>query len=328
VTCEKTGLEYSPSSLSSLFARRSNLLRPSFYRMIADIFRFRRRSVALLTDADYDLGIGAYLESNRYSKSFIQYFLIPMGAAIWSAEPGRFHEFPARYFVEFFRNHGFLNVRHQPQWLTISGGSRCYVERLTKPYANRIRLSCPVEAVKRHENHVEVKPQRGEAETFDQAVLATHSDQALSMLSDASEAERQILSAIPYQENLTTLHKDVSLLPRRRACWASWNYRIPREPVQGVALTYDMNILQSLPLREEICVTLNQPQRVDPEKTFQTLVYHHPVYTPEGLRARQRLGEINGVNRTFFCGAYWGYGFHEDGVNSALEVCKHFGQSL
>jgi predicted NAD/FAD-binding protein len=175
---------------------------------------------------------------------------------------------------------------------------------------------------------VEVKTGDGESERFDQVILATHSDQALAMLSDPSKAEVEVLSAIPYQENLAILHKDINLLPRRRACWASWNYRIPRKAVGRVALTYDMNILQSLPLHEEVCVSLNLPRSVDPDKKLQTMIYHHPVYTPEGLRARQRLGEINGVNRTFFCGAYWGYGFHEDGVNSALEVCKHFGKTL
>jgi predicted NAD/FAD-binding protein len=175
---------------------------------------------------------------------------------------------------------------------------------------------------------VEVTPRGGEAERFDRAILATHSDQALTMLSDPSSPEVEILSAIPYQENLVILHRDISLLPRRRACWAGWNYRIPREALGRVAVTYDMNILQSLPMREEICVTLNLPRDVDPDKIIQKMVYHHPVYTSEGLRARQRIEEINGVNRTFFCGAYWGYGFHEDGVNSALEVCKHFGKTL
>jgi predicted NAD/FAD-binding protein len=328
VTCEKTGLEYSPSSLNSLFAQRRNLIRPSFYRMILEIFRFRRQSMALLKSDNYHMSLGPYLESTGYSKGFIQHFIIPMGAAIWSAEPGQFHRFPAGYFVEFFRNHGFLNVRSQPQWLTITGGSRRYVERLTRPYADRIRLRCPVQSIRRHESHVEVKTGNHEAERFDRVILATHSDQALAMLSDPSKPEEEILSAIPYQENLATLHKDIALLPSRRVCWASWNYRIPREAVGRIALTYDMNILQSLPMREEICVTLNLPHRVEPDKMIQTMIYHHPVYTPEGLRARQRLGEINGVNRTFFCGAYWGYGFHEDGVNSALEVCKHFGKTL
>jgi len=328
VTCEKTDLEYSPSSLNSLFAQRRNLLRPTFYRMLLEIFRFRLQSAALLESDGYDMSLGSYLESKRYSKGFIQHFIIPMGAAIWSAEPGQFHRFPARYFVEFFRNHGFLNVRSQPQWLTIAGGSRRYVERLTRPYADRIRLSCPVQSLKRYETHVEVTPQGGGAERFDRVILATHSDQALAMLADPSKSEVEILSAIPYQENLAILHRDISLLPRRRVCWASWNYRIPRETVGRVTLTYDMNILQSLPLNDEICVSLNPPHEVDPDKMIQTMIYHHPVYTPEGLRARQRLGEINGVNRTFFCGAYWGYGFHEDGVNSALEVCRHFGKTL
>ncbi|MFC1579506.1 NAD(P)/FAD-dependent oxidoreductase [Thermodesulfobacteriota bacterium] len=328
VTCEKTGLEYSPSSLNGLFAQRTNLLRPGFYRMILEIFRFRLQSRALLEDENYDTGIGSYLESKGYSKRFIQHFIIPMGAAIWSSDPEQFHQFPARYFVEFFRNHGFLNVFKQPQWLTITGGSRRYVSRLTKNYADRIRLNCPVQSVTRLRKHVQVTPRDGEAEIFDRVIMAAHSDQSLVMLADPSRQEVEILSAIPYQENLAILHRDVSLLPSRKTCWSSWNYRIPREPMGRIALTYDMNILQSLPMREEVCVTLNVPHKVDPGKIIRQMIYHHPLYAPDGMRARQRLNEINGVNKTFFCGAYWGYGFHEDGVNSALEVCKHFGKTL
>jgi predicted NAD/FAD-binding protein len=251
-----------------------------------------------------------------------------MGAAIWSADPARFREFPAQNFVRFFHNHGFLRVHDQPLWLVVQGGSRSYVEKLTMPFAERIRLQCPVESIARHDAFVEVRTVGGVAERFDAVVLAVHSDDALAMLSDPSDAERELLSAIPYQENLTVLHTDSSILPRHRKCWASWNYHVPREPMDRVALTYDMNILQGLDAPEEFCVTLNRTAQIDPGKVLQSILYAHPVFTSAGVAAQARREEINGARRTYFCGAYWGYGFHEDGVNSALAVCKHFGKGL
>jgi predicted NAD/FAD-binding protein len=326
--CEQTGLEFSPSSLDSLFAQRGNLLRPGFYRMVMDIFRFRKEALKLLQDPDDRVTLADYLEREKYSPLFIEKFIMPMGAAIWSADPLRFREFPARYFVEFFQNHGFLNVRNQPQWLVIQGGSRKYAEELTRPFADRIRLRCPVESIARQGGCVEVRSRAGEVERFDAAVLAVHSDEALALLSDPSEAERDVLAAIPYQENLTLLHTDPSVLPRRRKCWASWNYHVPRESLGRVALTYDMNILQGLEAPVEFCVTLNRPAEIDPKRVLRKLLYAHPVYTPAGVAAQRRREEINGTRRTYYCGAYWGYGFHEDGVKSALAVCKHFGKGL
>ena len=326
--CEQTGLEYCPSSLDALFAQRRNLLRPSFYRMIRDIFRFRRQALKLLDAREEEVALADYLEREKYSPLFVEKFMLPMGAAIWSADPLRFRQFPARYFVEFFHNHGFLKVRNQPQWLVVQGGSRRYVEKITQPFFDRIRLQCPVESIARHEDSVEVRSRNGAPERFDAVVLAVHSDEALALLSDPSEAERQVLSAIPYQENLTVLHTDPSLLPRHRKCWASWNYHVPAEPLDRVALTYNMNILQGLEAPVEFCVTLNRPAEIDPAKVIRKFSYAHPVYSPAGVASQGRREEINGVRRTYFCGAYWGYGFHEDGVKSALAVCKHFGKSL
>ena len=328
VQCERTGLEYCPTSLNSLFAQRRNLLRPSFYRMLLDAFRFRREAQEILRANDYETTLGAYLVGKEYSQTFIDHFIIPMGAAIWSADPKQFNEFPAHSFVQFFNNHGFLKVKDQPQWQVIKGGSRTYVEPLTRSYKDKVRLSCPVVSIKRHADHVKVEPQHGEVERFDQVVIAAHSDQAFAMLADPSDAEREILAAIPYQENLTILHTDSSLLPKRKAAWASWNYHIPREELGRVALTYYMNMLQSLTSPIDFCVTLNRPETIDQTKIIREFNYHHPVYTPQGPLAQIRRQEINGVNRTYFCGAYWGYGFHEDGVNSALAVCEHFGKSL
>ncbi len=328
VQCKKTGLEFSPSSLNSLFIQRKNLLRPSFYRMIFDIFKFRRESEALLKSDDYTLTLENFLTAKQFSRLFIEHFIIPMGEAIWSADPVKFNEFPALYFAQFFKNHGFLNVRNQPQWLVIKGGSKQYVAPLTWPYRDHIRLSCPVTSIRRHSDHVSVQTANGQPERFDQVIIATHSDQALAMLVDPSDSEKEILGAIPYQDNHAVLHSDESVLPRKKAAWASWNYHIPEDEMARVALTYDMNILQSLSAPAEYCVTLNLPATIDPAKKIKEMHYHHPVYNPTSLVARNRHEEINGVKQTYFCGAYWGYGFHEDGVNSALVVAKHFGKSL
>ncbi len=328
VQCKKTGLEFSPSSLNSLFIQRKNLLRPSFYRMILDIFKFRRESEELLNSDDYTLTLENFLTAKNFSRLFIEHFIIPMGEAIWSADPVKFNEFPALYFAQFFKNHGFLNVRNQPQWLVIKGGSKQYVAPLTRPYRDHIRVNCPVKSIQRHSDHVSVQTANGPPERFDQVVIATHSDQALAMLDDPTDSEKEILGAIPYQDNHAILHSDESVLPCKKAAWASWNYHIPQAEMGRVALTYDMNILQSLGAPVEYCVTLNLPDTLDPAKKIKEMHYHHPVYNPKSLVARERHEEINGVKRTYFCGAYWGYGFHEDGVNSALVVGKHFGKSL
>jgi predicted NAD/FAD-binding protein len=328
VKSEKDNFEYSPSSLNGLFATRRNLVSPSFYRMIRDVFRFKKASLELLERQGTDPSLGAYLTKNHYSKRFVENFIMPMGSAIWSADPDKFWHFPARYFVEFFRNHGFLQVRNQPQWQVIRGGSKCYVEPLTRGYRDRIRLRCPVESVTRQGDAVEVRFAGNEAEMFDHVIIAAHSDQALAMLSDPSESEKEVLGAFPYQENETILHTDESLLPKRKACWASWNYHILEREIGRVALTYDMNILQGLAAPVEFCVSLNLKEAIRSEHVLRQMVYHHPVYTSRGFDAQRRHREISGANRTHFCGAYWGYGFHEDGVKSALAVCKYFGKSL
>jgi predicted NAD/FAD-binding protein len=328
VQCEKTGLEFSPSTLNSLFIQRRNLLRPSFYRMLWDAMRFKRDSEALLESDDYGLTLAAFLTGKGYSKAFVQHFIIPIGAAVWSADPVKFNEFPARYFAQFFKNHGFLNVKDQPHWLTLKGRSRQYIKPITRPYVDHIRLNCPVASVRRYPDYVEIQAQNKVAEKFDQVVIATHSDQALTLLDDTTDAEKNILGVIPYQENQTVLHCDESLLPSKKAAWASWNYHIPKEDLGRVAVTYDMNILQRIGAPRELCVSLNLAKAIDPVKIFREMIYHHPVYNPESLAARHSHREISGVNRTHYAGAYWGYGFHEDGVVSALEVCKHFGKTL
>ena len=324
VKCDKTGLEYNGNNLNSLFAQRRNLFRPSFYRMLTDILRFNREAPALLAGSDHSTTLREYLHQQRYSRQFIEYYIVPMGAAIWSAEPALMETIPAQYFVQFFKNHGLLSVNNRPRWRVIQGGSRCYAERLVASFRERIQLGNPVIGLRRYPNRVEVNSRRKGTETFDAVIVATHSDQALRLLADPSPQEQAILSAIPYQENEAILHTDSRLLPRRRLAWAAWNYHMTARAQQRVAVTYNMNILQALTAPETFCVTLNHAENIDSAKILDRIVYHHPVFTPAAVAAQQRRSEINGVNRTWYCGAYWGYGFHEDGVNSAYAVCRDF----
>jgi predicted NAD/FAD-binding protein len=327
VTCERSGLEYGTRSLAALFAQRRNLLRPSFHRMLRDILRFHREAVGMLDD-DRDLTLGDVVEARRYSREFVDQFLVPMGAAIWSASPERFLEFPARTFVRFFWNHGLLDLRSDVRWRVVRGGSSRYVDALIEPFCPRIRTSTPVKGVRRLRRGIEIRTGDGGRERFDHVVLACHSDQALRLLDDPSEAERNVLGAIAYQPNEVVLHGDARLMPSRAAAWASWNYRIPARTQDGVAVTYDMRRLQGIRCREPLLVTLNGGANIDPQRVHARLVYHHPVFTLDAIRAQARRASIDGVAHTHYCGAYWGHGFHEDGVASALAVARRFGEGL
>lgn len=325
---EATGLEFGFRTLRSVFAQPQNLWRPAFLRLLWDIWRFRRESGELARDETYRVSLGAFLASKGYSLAFTDQFLLPLSSALWSADPRDLSKFPARYLADFFQRHRFLNLAGKIKWQVIRGGSRSYVEPLTRPYRERVRLKTPVAWVKRDSEGVEIKTLGGEIEHFDRVVIATHSDQALGLLADPSERELDILGSYPYQENSTILHTDATVLPRRRAAWASWNYYLPREPQERATLTYHMNRLQSLSAPVEFCVTLNRDRDIDQTRVIKKLIYHHPVYRREAPLAQKRWPEINGVNRTYFCGAYWGYGFHEDGVVSALQVCRELGKTL
>lgn len=332
VKCERTGLEYNGTSLNTLFAQRRNLIRPSFYRMIRDILRFNREALDLLDEPEPGPSLGSYLTAKSYSREFIEQYIVPMGAAIWSADHATMHEFPARYLVRFFKNHGMLSVDQRPTWRVIRGGSQRYMDKLVVPFRDRIRLNTPVKSITRQPDFVEIEATVQGRQTpsmrFDHVILATHSDQALSMLADPSRAEREILGAIPYQDNEAVLHTDASLLPRHKLAWAAWNYHLlPNQPDRAV-VTYHMNRLQGLRAPREFCVTLNHTKAIDPQKIIRRITYHHPVYSPAAVAAQKRHRDISGVNRTSYCGAYWGFGFHEDGVNSALAVCRPFGKDL
>ena len=321
VRCARSGLEYNGENLNTLFAQRRNLFRPAFHRMIRDILRFNREAPALL-EQEQDSSLDDCLRAGRYSREFIDHYILPMAAAIWSAEPAIMGQMPARFFVRFFKNHGLLSVKDRPQWRVITGGSRCYVEALVAPFRERIRLNCPVEWLRRQAGQVEIKPVGGAVEYFDQVIIATHSDQALRLLADPSAQEREILGALPYQENDVVLHTDTRLLPQRRLAWAAWNYHLPAQPRDRVAVTYNMNILQGLEAPQTFCVTLNRSDAIDPARMLYRTTYHHPVFTTAGVQAQARRAEISGVNRTWYCGAYWRNGFHEDGVDSGLAVAR------
>jgi uncharacterized protein len=320
------GFEYNGASPNGLFACRRNLLRPTFHRMIADLVRFNRDARALLR-SDRDPSLREWLADGGYSEGFVEKLIVPQAAAVWSADPRQMWSFPARFLVEFFDNHGVLGFSERPQWKTVVGGSRVYVSSLLSWFAGSLRLSTPVQSVRRVLDGAVVTPVGGEPSHFDAVVIATHSDQALSLLADPSERERSILGAIPYQRNEAVLHTDRSLLPRRRRAWASWNYHLDRVERGVPTVTYHMNKLQSLRADRELCVTLNRTDAIDPAKIIRKISYSHPVYTREGVAAQARVGEISGHNRTHYCGAYWGWGFHEDGVVSALRVAREVGVS-
>ncbi len=325
VSDEAGDFEYSSGSVNGLFAKRAHLATPWFHRMVADLVRFNREAPELLRSEGDGPSLGWWLEERRYSRPFVDRLILPQAAAVWSADPHQMWNFPARFLVEFFDNHGMLGFRDRPRWHTVRGGAHRYVEALLAEWSAQLRLQTPIEWVERHEESVVVGPRGGEEERFDELVLATHSDQALTLLRDASDRERELLGAIAYQPNEAVLHTDGRLLPRRRHAWASWNYHLLDKVSGSPMVTYHMNRLQSLRADREFCVTLNRTTAIDPQRIIRTISYDHPVFTGSGVAAQGRVAEISGHNRTHYAGAYWGWGFHEDGVTSAVRVAEHFG---
>jgi uncharacterized protein len=309
---------------TGVFAQRRNLVDPTFWRMLADLVRFNRELPRLLDSADPGPSLGDWVDQGGYSKAFVDRLIVPQASAVWSADPASMWSFPARFLAEFFHNHGMLGFRDRPQWQTVAGGSATYTRALSAPYADRIRLSTPVTRIRRDEDGVDVQA-AGAHHRFDEVVLACHADQALAMLDDPSPAEHDLLGAFPYQPNEAVLHTDRAVLPRRRATWQAWNYHLFAEPRPMTTVTYYMNHLQKLTAPVDFCVTLNMTDRIDPSKIIAVIQYAHPVYTQAGVGAQARWQEISGVRRTHYCGAYWGWGFHEDGVVSAQRACRAFG---
>ncbi len=321
VRSDRDRFEYNGTSINSLFAQRRNLLIPSFHRMVRDILAFNRDGMAQAA-ALPDATVGRFLAAHAYGARFRDHYLIPMGASIWSCPPQTFLDFPMRFVMDFFNNHGMLQVQGRPTWRVIRGGSRRYVQALTKPFEHRIRLNTPVRTIRRTADGVDIRADQG-LEQFHEVVVAAHSDQALAMLEDATPLERELLGSFPYQPNTAVLHTDPSVLPRRRLAWAAWNYDI-----RGM-VTYNMNILQRLETRHVFNVSLNPPaSAIRPDTVLAQFDYHHPIYTTKRDSAQRQHASVIRRNRTSFCGAYWGYGFHEDGVTSALRVARAFGEEL
>lgn len=318
--------EYSGDNINTLFADRRTLISPAHWRMLLDIVRFNKESVRDWQDDKIPaaMTLGEYLLKNGYSDAFVQRYLIPMGSAIWSASTADMAQFPVQFFIKFFHNHGLLSVNHRPTWRVIKGGSKTYLEPLSRSFSGDIRVSDPVGQVVRHASGVTVKSASGIWE-FDQVIFACHSDQALKVLGDASAEEHKVLGAIGYRENDVVLHTDKTLLPKHRRTWSSWNYCLSDVPDQLPILTYNMNILQGISSPDTLCVTLNATDAIAPDKIIGRYQYAHPVFTLDAMVAQKSWELINGPNKTWFCGAYWFNGFHEDGVNSAIRVAAALG---
>ncbi|MVW75056.1 NAD(P)/FAD-dependent oxidoreductase [Pseudomonas xionganensis] len=324
-----SGVEYNGHNLNTLFAQRRNLFSAKFIGMVRDILRFNREALNDLNQQRIasNMTLGDYLKANAYSERFIQHYIVPMGAAIWSMSLNDMLGFPLQFFVRFFKNHGLLSVSDRPQWCVVEGGSSSYVAPLTESFRERIRLNCPVTRVERDADGVTVHSSAG-SERFDKVIFACHSDQALALLAQPTGTEQDILGALPYADNDVVLHTDTRLLPNRKLAWASWNYRLGGPADQPAAVTYNMNILQGIQSDTTFCVSLNQTAAIDPSKILARYTYAHPQYSLAGMAAQARWEELLGANHSYFCGAYWANGFHEDGVVSALRVAREFGEAL
>jgi len=334
---DQTLFTYRATNLRTLFADPRNLTRPTMWRMLADIIRFYRAANQLLEthdanpdprlDSNDGTSLADFLREGRYSPAFIQLHLVPMGASGWSADPATFGSFPAISLFRFLRQHGLLGVRDRPQWRTIVGGSRAYVDAIVERFPGTTRTGTPVLGITREPKMATVRT-ANRWQRFDRVILACHSDQALRLLDDATIGEKEILGAIAYQPNQATLHTDTSVLSPRRKAWAAWNYECPhpdRDPQRVATLTYDLTVLQRLPGAQRYLVSLNSDDRIDPARVIRSFTYAHPVFDGPAIAAQRRFDEIDGVIGTHFCGAYWGYGFHEDGITSALRVCERLG---
>lgn len=327
VRCDRTGFEYGGGSLGSLLAQPGNLLRPGFLRMLRDIRRLGRERLTALDGTPDSCTLGDVVQAQGYSRELVEWYLVPMAAAIWSAPRANVLAMPAHFFFSFFDNHGMLDLRRRPEWRTIVGGSREYVSRLAAPFRANCRMGSAVRSVERTTGGVVLTLASGVSERHDEVVLALHSDDALELLADPSEAEREILGAMPYAGNDIVVHTDPAAMPRRRRAWCAWNYRLLEDDTRPVGVTYNLSILQSLRTRDPVCVTLNEWGGIDASRVVTRLRWRHPQYTVAGVGARGRWREISGVRRTHYCGAYWGNGFHEDGVASAHAVAALFGHA-
>lgn len=323
VACRRTGFEYSSRGFGGFFAQRSNLMRSAQYRLLREIVQFNRDAPKLLEDSSAEtLTLGDVIEQGRYSSLFTERYLYPMASAVWSMSTEAIRSFPALTLLRFFDNHGMLGINTHPTWKVIRGGSHAYIGPITAPFRDRIYTGANLTSVVRRESEVTLRFHDRPPMSIDHVVFACHGNQILPLLESPSDAEREVLGSFRTSRNEVCLHTDSSLLPVRRPARASWNYHLPEDGGEGATLTYHMNRLQSLDVAEDYCVTMNATDAIDPSKVLRRMVYSHPLYTHEAIRAQARWKEVSGLNRTHYCGAYWFYGFHEDGLNSALRVAR------
>lgn len=320
VFSEENNFEYNGTSINSLFSQRKNLVNFRFLKMIFEILRFNKQAIKLQSKT---ITLSQYLKKNNYSDFFCNHYILPMGAAIWSSDIKTILNFPAHFFISFFKNHGMLSINNRPQWLTISGGSEQYVKKLTSSFKNKIRLNSKIKKINRYKNHIAIEDNRS-TEKYDYIFFACHSDEVLDMLSKPTADEMNILKALPYQENKVILHTDTSIMPKKKLSWAAWNYNIDSSDSEPITLTYNMNILQNITSKKDLLVTLNPKKSIQKENIIKNLKYSHPKFSINGISAQRMKNKISGKNRSFFAGAYWGKGFHEDGVKSAYDAVNSF----
>ncbi|MDE8604305.1 FAD-dependent oxidoreductase [Marinomonas sp. RSW2] len=327
VSCQRTGLEYGGNDLNTLFAQRRNIFNIPFLGMLKDILRFNKEAIQDLEGGQLKEGVtlGEYLKEKGYGARFASHYLIPMGSAIWSSTLDEMMDFPLVFFVRFFKNHGLLSVNDRPQWRVIEGGSSAYLQPLVAKFKDRIQLGARIAHVQRSGHDVVIQFEDGAQQTFDQVVFACHSDEALRLLADPTQDEHAILSAIPYRNNDVVLHTDTRLLPKKKLAWSSWNYHLGADQTKPATLSYNMNILQHFSSDTTYVVTLNQTDMIDEDKIIGRYQYAHPTFSLEGIKAQDRWADINGVKNTWFCGAYWRNGFHEDGCWSGVRVANGLG---
>lgn len=333
VTSEKANLEYNGNNLNSLFAQRRNIFRPRFWRIVRDILKFNKACKKMVADKrdTSSLTLEDIIAELKLSDDFARYYILPMCAAIWSSSLEQTRRFPLTFFLQFFNNHGLLNITDRPQWYTIKGGSSQYIGPLVSEFESKIKLSTGVESVCRQGDKWKVIDSQNNSALYDDVVFACHSDQALKMIDAPSEAHTAVLGNIPYASNDVVMHKDIGQLPKRTLAWASWNYRLKEdesEEMRPASVTYNMNILQRFNVQNTYCVTLNNTSAILPSSILGKYHYAHPQYSADMVKAQQQRSTICGVDNLHFCGAYWYNGFHEDGVRSALDVCERFGESL
>ncbi len=326
VTNSRKDFEYNGNNLNSLFAQRSNIFKPKFWSLIRQILKFNKLCKALYEQDSIPDGqsIGDFLEAHKFNKMFCQNYILPMAAAIWSSSLNQIKGFELKFFIQFFYNHGLLNIQDRPQWYVIPGGSKSYIPPLIEDFKDKIQLQANIKSVHRHDIGVSIEFEDGTLKKFDEVIFACHSDEALALLAQPTEQELAILGAMPYVNNEVVLHTDINMLPKRQLAWASWNYLLNDDPNALATLTYNMNILQGLDVEPTFCVTLNKTDAIDPTKIVRRFDYMHPVFSTQSQYAQTQRDKICGQNQTHFCGAYWYNGFHEDGVRSAVDVAKRF----